>query len=141
MEHSDELSKLYAGLKALSETSFPKRCSSCGRTYPSTEEFIRETRSVRGGASGLKSSRDESDRSIIELFRNCPCGSTLMDYFDDRRDLTPESAARRRLFDELTRTLQKKGLAKGVARAELLKILAGEQSHLLTSLGIQVRIR
>ncbi len=126
----------YLGLKSLSDQAFPKRCPRCGRHFESAAAFIRSTQAVRTGSSGLKSARDESDRPMVELFRNCPCGSTLMDRFDDRRDLSDPGLRRRRLFGQLMQLLENRGLETEVARAELLKLLRGEHSAVLASLGI-----
>ncbi|RJQ76211.1 MAG: oxidoreductase [Desulfobacteraceae bacterium] len=141
MKPGEALLELYEGLKELSQTAFPKTCPSCGRSYASAEEFIRETRSVRAGVSGLKSTQDESDKTIIELFRNCLCGSTLMDRFIDRRDPAREGRRRRELFDKLMHMLRKNGVAHDVARAELGKVLRGEASAMLAALGIEIQTR
>lgn len=139
MNGTDDLSKLYDGLKALSESAFPKKCPTCGRSYASAGDFVRDTRSIRVGVSGLKSTCDEHERSIVELFRNCPCGSTLMDYFDDRRATNRQGARRRSTFGKMLRLLQENGLAAEEARAELLKVLRGERSGRLARMGIKFR--
>lgn len=130
-------SKLYNGLKALSDNAFPKQCASCGRRFESAEEFIRETRSVAEGTSGLKSATDEASQSMVELYRNCPCGSTLMDCFDDRRDLSQPGLKRRRLFGQLMDMLHRKGLQPHIARAELIRFMRGEQSQVLSDIGVK----
>ncbi|MBI5062103.1 MAG: oxidoreductase [Desulfatitalea sp.] len=126
----------YLGLKSLSDQAFPKRCPRCGRLFSTAAEFIHGTQAVRTGNSGLKSVRDETDRPMVELFRNCPCGSTLMDRFDDRRDLSTPGLRRRKLFGQLLHLLENRGVATELARAELLKLLRGEPSAILAGLGI-----
>lgn len=126
----------YLGLKSLSEQAFPKRCPRCGRIFESAAEFIRSTQTVRTGSSGLKSARDDSDRPLVELFRNCPCGSTLMDRFDDRRDLSDPGLRRRKLFGQLLKVLEDRGMDTELARVELLKLLRGEHSPVLEAMGI-----
>jgi hypothetical protein len=126
----------YLGLKSLSDQSFPKHCPRCGRHFATAAEFIRCTQAVRSGTSGLKSVRDESDRPMVELFRNCPCGSTLMDRFDDRRDWSEPGLRRRQLFGQLLKMLENRGLATELARAELLKLMRGEPSAVLAGFGI-----
>lgn len=59
--------EFYAELQEIAANTFPKRCLACGR-------------------SGLKQSVDDGGHVIVELFRHCVCGSTLMDCFTDRRD-------------------------------------------------------
>ena len=72
---------LLDGLQALADSAFPKRCNNCGRTFDSVRDFIAETVSVRNGISGAKASRGDDEEVIVELYRNCVCGSTLMDFF------------------------------------------------------------
>ncbi len=127
----------YCGLRSLSDQAFPKRCPRCGRHFATAAEFIRYTQTVRTGESGLKSVRDESDRPMVELFRNCPCGSTLMDRFDDRRDLSEPGLRRRKLFGQLLQMLENKGMTAELARVELLKLMRGEPSTMLAGLGIE----
>lgn len=122
---------LFADLQALANTAFPKRCNTCGRVFNTPEEFVRETESIRG-VSGFKSACDDDGRPMVELFRNCPCGSTLMDAFRDRRDTSEAGLRRRTKFGELVERLVVRGIARDVARAELLKILRGEGSELLS---------
>src|SRR5574337_2046178 len=88
---------LYAGLQELA-TTFPKRCTACGRTYRDMHDYLVQTRRVAGGASGLKQSLDDDGNVVVELFRNCVCGSTLMDEFRNRRDMTGAGLRRRARF-------------------------------------------
>lgn len=132
MSHALEFDKeLFKGLKELAEAAFPKHCKSCGRTFQTAAEFVAQTVPVRAGKSGLKKSVDDDGNSIVELFRNCVCGSTLMDFFSDRRDLSDAGLARRNKFGELLDHLIEKGFDRLVARAELLKVLRGEKSDIL----------
>lgn len=127
----DDDLNLFADLQALANTAFPKRCNTCGRVFNSPEEFVRETESIRG-VSGLKSACDDDGRPVVELFRNCPCGSTLMDAFRDRRDSSEAGLRRRTKFGEIIERLVTRGVAREVARVELLKLMRGEGSELLT---------
>lgn len=124
---------LFAGLTALAESSFPKRCNNCGRSYPDVDSFIAQTRGIEGH-SGLKAARDDAGESMVELYRNCVCGSTLLDFFNDRRDLTDEGAVRRARFGELMIYLESRGIPQHLARLELLKVLSGECSQVLSEL-------
>ncbi|MGD9367971.1 MAG: hypothetical protein PVH87_19885 [Desulfobacteraceae bacterium] len=132
---SKRSSELFKGLKALSDASFPKRCAFCGREYATVEAYIQQTEDV-AGQSGLKKGYDDDDRPIVELFRNCVCGSTLMDCFNDRRDISESGFKRRKLFGKLMEILTSKGMADNVARDELKKVLRGERSAVLEKLGI-----
>ena len=139
-DDSIQTNDLFSGLKALSDASFPKRCANCGAEYATVEDYIRKTEDIRG-LSGLKKSFDDDDNPIVELFRNCACGSTLMDCFNDRRDITDSGLKRRKLFGKLMAMLEGKGLETGVAREELLKVLRGEESELLQSMGVSAQVR
>lgn len=122
---------LVAGLRALAEASFPKRCANCGAVYEDVHDYAQRTAPISSARSGLKQSRDDDGRTIVELFRNCACGSTLMDFFGDRRDLSDAGARRRQRFAELLTYLVGAGLDGVVARAELLKVMRGEASEIL----------
>ncbi|HJV25579.1 MAG TPA: oxidoreductase [Aromatoleum sp.] len=122
---------LYAGLREIAAGAFPKQCRMCGRRYETVQDYITQTQRVGDGRSGLKQSRDDDGNVIVDLFRNCVCGSTLMDSFNDRRDNTEAGRKRRARFGELVEGLVTKGLERDVARSELLKILHGEKSLLL----------
>jgi hypothetical protein len=116
----------FEGLKALAESAFPKRCSNCGKVFQTPEQFIAETVTIREDITGLKQSFDDDDLTIVEVYRNCTCGSTLMDFFSDRRDVSVAGAERRELFNELRSHLQGTGLTPAEARLCLLRVLRGE---------------
>lgn len=138
-DHSTEAERqLFADLKALSDSAFPKQCSTCGRVYHSPEDFFNHSRAPTFG-SGLKGSRDEHNESIVELFRNCECGSTLMDFFMDRRDRSARGQKRRAVFGRLLDTLEKKGLSRRIGRQELTGVMNGNPSKRLEALGIQLK--
>ena len=132
---TDHETTFYAGLRAVVETSFPKRCPMCGRMFESAQCFLEETEKLGPDSSGLKASRDEDERSLVEVYRNCPCGSTLMDFFSDRRDLSEAGIKRRHTFDRFLLYLVSRGLERELARSELLKVLHGGKSELLQKLA------
>lgn len=132
--------ELFEGLKALSDSAFPKECANCGRVYHSPEDFVAQSEGV-GNRSGLKGSYDDDDSPIIELFRNCVCGSTLMDFFSDRRDTTPTGLKRREVFSRMLAHLEERGMDAEAARAELLKLMRGDRSEKLENMGIQLKAR
>lgn len=122
---------LFEGLTELAASAFPKRCASCGRVYETAAEYLLSTRPISERRSGLKQSMDDDGSVIVEAFRNCECGSTLMDVFNNRRDLSEAGARRRARFAELLDYLVAQSLDREVARAELLKVLRGEGSEIL----------
>lgn len=121
---------LYAGLKAIASTTFPKTCRNCGRVFPDEAAYIAETQPVSAKKSGLKQAIDD-DGPIVELFRNCPCGSTLMDVFSDRRDGSDAGRFRRQRFGELLAYLVAHEVPPDLARNELLTVMRGGKSERL----------
>ncbi len=130
--------RVFRDLNALTETSFPKKCSNCGLIYETSEDFLDKTRAMPS-QSGLKSGEDEDGAPIVELFRNCVCGSTLMEFYQSRRDMSEAGMKRRKLFGKLMNMLEKKGMSSQTAREELLKVLRGQHSELLKDLGLRFR--
>lgn len=119
--------RIFDGLRALAEAAFPKHCKNCGRSFFTAEEFLHQTQTIRPDISGLKQSVDDDDVTIVEVYRNCLCGSTLMDIFSDRRDISGAGQHRRELFDKLPPHLPEKGMERPAARAYLLRILRGQR--------------
>jgi len=109
-----------ATLRALAEAAFPKHCRNCGKVYPTAEDFLQQTQ-----GRGLKQSVDDDDMTIVEAYRNCLCGSTLMDFFSNRRDNSASGDHRRALFDKLLPDLERKGMSRSEAREHILKLLRG----------------
>lgn len=123
---------LFAGLRQLADAAFPKRCAHCGRVYRNSEEFLTATQPVRPDCSGLKQSRDDDDQMIVDLFRNCVCGSTLLESFRNRRDLSKDGIMRRMLFQEMVGKIAAMGHPAETARDELLKFMRGQPNELLS---------
>ena len=126
--------ELFNGLKALAETSFPKTCANCGRTFESVDQYLSETQDINAQTTGLKQSEDDDGTTIVEVFRNCPCGSTLMDFFNNRRDPSQAGEIRRKKFDELLGFLIENGFDRKIARQELVKVMRGEKSGILAKI-------
>ncbi|MDY6905714.1 MAG: oxidoreductase [Thermodesulfobacteriota bacterium] len=132
------INNLYTNLSALSRSAFPKRCNNCGEVFETEADFIQKTRAL-DNHSGLKSSVDDDDQSIVELYRNCTCGSTLLDFFNDRRDLSEKGLNRRETFGRIMSMLEKKGIPREQARQELLKFMRGQHSRVLEKMGIRLK--
>lgn len=105
--------------------AFPRKCQSCGKEYADEQQFLAETTSVAHAPSDIRSVRDdEADGNVyLEVFRNCVCGSTLMELFHSRRDLSEEGLTRRQLFDSMLAILLEAGHDRQEARAILLQQL------------------
>lgn len=125
--------EFYQGLKAYYRDSFPKYCKVCGRVYATLDDFLDETSSIRG-SSGLNEGLDELEQ-VVEVFRNCRCGSTLMDVCSNRRDTTDAGLARRRHFDEMVGGLVASGLDQVAARLELKRYLRNEPNRVVQILA------
>jgi hypothetical protein len=123
---------LFSGLRELAESSFPKRCKNCGREYLNSTEFFAATQPVRANTSGLKQSRDDEGHMIVELFRNCICGSTLLESFGNRRNPSEDGNLRRERFQDMVGKLVANGCAEETARSELLKLMRGQAHDLLS---------
>jgi hypothetical protein len=129
--------ELFEGLQSLSDSAFPKTCKNCGKVYHSPADFFTGSSPIND-RTGLKSSLDDDDRSIVEVFRNCECGSTLMDFFEDRRDTTAKGLKRRALFGRMLELLQQRGLTADEARQELIGLMNGRASEKIEALGIRL---
>ncbi|MDZ5637032.1 MULTISPECIES: oxidoreductase [unclassified Janthinobacterium] len=116
----------FEGLRALAEAAFPKHCACCGRVFATADEFIGQTQAMRQNVSGLKQSFDDNNVAIVEVYRNCLCGSTLMDFFSDRRSTSEASQERRQLFARLLPLLMEKGMERAAAREYLLHVVRGQ---------------
>lgn len=125
---------LFEGLQELAAGTFPKVCANCGRVYENLEQFLAKTIPIAPDRSGLKSTLDDDDRPVVELFRNCVCGSTLMDFCRSRRDESAEGLRRRETFGRMLALLIKRGITAEAARTELLKVAHGGRSELLDSM-------
>lgn len=123
--------ELFASLRALAASNFPKRCRNCGRVYASADEFFAATQPVRADHTGLKQGVDDAGQPVVELFRNCACGSTLLESFHNRRDRSTAGLKRRARFTELLEKLEAAGVGTETAAAELLKMMRGQPNALI----------
>ena len=126
-KHDDYLN----GLTALIESSFPKTCAVCGTTYQTAAQFLAETENMPNGRSSLKEVLEDDGTAIVEVFRNCPCGSTLMDEFNSRRDDSDLGQESRAKFNQLLIILQNQHISVELARTEILNLFKGEKSETL----------
>lgn len=127
-------SEWYRGLRPRGESAFPKECPNCGRIYDTPDDFFSETGNIKLDETGLRAYTDEVDGVVIEAFRNCVCGSTLMDNFSDRRDMSPAGRERRDKFEQMLNYLVGIGLNADTAYAELRKVTRGGESKILAKI-------
>jgi hypothetical protein len=95
-------------------------------------EFLAAIQPVRADSSGLKQTHDDDGHEIVELFRNCVCGSTLLESYLNRRDLTKAGIMRRKRFQDVVGKLVATGCPADTAHGELLKFVRGEPNDLMT---------
>lgn len=129
-EEKSSIESLYAGLQSVIESSFPRSCPCCGKEFATVREFLKETRAIQK-STGLMATEEEDGMVIIELYRNCSCGSTLMEEFCDRRDDSTAGVDKRKQFDQLIKLLLEKGIEENLAKTELRKIFHGGTSQLI----------
>lgn len=91
---------VFSGLHELSKTAFPKSCGCCGRVFRDVAEFISTTTPATADSSGLKQDWDGAGHIFVGLFRNCSCGSTMLESFLNRRDVSEEGSMRRLQFQD-----------------------------------------
>lgn len=120
----------FDGLKALLASAFPKTCRNCGHIYQTAEQFFAETLDMPSGRSSLKMAIENDGAAIVEAFRNCRCGSTLMDEFGCRRDHSESGLERRSVFDRMLALLLARNIPEQEARAEIVSFLRGRPSQL-----------
>lgn len=65
----------------------------------------------------------DDDEIYLEIYRNCDCGSTLMEFFSSRRDLSEQGIRKRTIFGELLLALDKAGYEKADSRSLLLEFM------------------
>ncbi len=75
----------YQYLETTGTFSFPRQCHCCGQVYRDIESYFEATQPAGLSQSGLKQSFDDADATVVEAYRNCQCGSTLLVGFTDRR--------------------------------------------------------
>lgn len=124
----------FQGLSALFESSFPKKCAVCGKVYENSDQFLSETQNMPNGRSSLKEAIEDNGTAIVEVFRNCACGSTLMDEFNSRRDISSKGKNERIQFDNLLAILQQQGITTDIGRREILKFMHGRHSDIIDSI-------
>ena len=127
-------SEWYSGLRPKGESAYPKTCGNCGRVYETPDDFFTETGNIKPEDTGLRASNDEVGGVIVEAFRNCLCGSTLMENFADRRDMSPAGHERRERFDQMLNYLVEIGLNADTAYTELLNVARGGESNILAKI-------
>jgi hypothetical protein len=121
----------FEGLRELAESAFPKRCANCGKEFQNASEYLTSTQPIRADSSGLKQSQDDEGQTIVDLFRNCICGSTLLESFSNRRNLSEDGIKNRTRFQDMVRKLVSRGFPRETARDALLNLMHGQRNDML----------
>lgn len=123
-----QMGELFEGLKLLADTAFPKQCGDCGRVYDDLQALLSQTQAVDTN-TGLRAAESGSN---VTLSRRCGCGAIIEEYCDDRRAQDALGLKRREIFDRLLQLLTDGGMDYEIAKAELLKVMRGGSSDLLS---------
>lgn len=115
----------------LHRDSFPRNCSRCGKHFRDEVEFFAETSAIPHAGSDIRAIRDDEEARLrglpaavyLEVYRNCQCGTTLMERFHSRRDLSPRGLRRRKAFEEMLILLERCGCDRDDARQKLLDFI------------------
>ncbi len=116
----NEANWTFAGLKLSAYGAFPKVCANCQRSYASTASFFADTRPPQTHPTGLMHTEGDAGESLVQAFRVCRCGSSLMQYFRTRRDTSAEGVDRREAFAMFVNQLARVGVSTEQARDRLL---------------------
>ncbi len=137
-QEREDTEELYRGLQAIADDSFPRTCPRCGKVFNSADDFlVRETKGLHN-STGLRSSHDdEENQTVVEVYRNCPCGSTMVEFFRERRDMSEVGIRRRERFDKLLEILLRRKIPREEARQALLLAMRGQSSKILENLGLK----
>lgn len=122
----EELSKINQILPSVAEKletlyadKFPKICNNCGKIFQTREQYLAATSTLKK----KNSAQYTKSLDLVQEYRNCSCGSSLMIYTTDRRDLTAYGLARRELFDTCLERLQHlSSFERGILAEALRKV-------------------
>jgi len=127
----DKTEHYFNDLTVLIESAFPKTCNMRGKIYQTAEQFLHDTQNMPNKRSSLKEAIEEDGTTILEVFRNCSCGSTLMDEFNCRRDMSDKGSKHRNEFNRLLAISQNQNIPLDIARSEIIKWLKGNKTETL----------
>jgi len=117
---------LFFGLREFSKSAFPKSCECCGKEYRNLVDFLSFTKPLSADSSGLKQEQDIEGHILVDLFRNCTCGSTMLEIFLNRRDVSVEGGLRRLQFQDKFEKFVAMACLAETGRDEWLRRLRGQ---------------
>jgi len=110
----------------LDSGAFPKTCNNCKRVYLTDIDFLLQTTPTPCLPSDVKvvmGAAEDDSQIFLEVFRNCACGSTLMDYFHCRRDLSENGIRKRDIFETILKALENSGHNRVAGRAMIFEFI------------------
>ncbi|MCB1615455.1 MAG: hypothetical protein KDI30_05520 [Pseudomonadales bacterium] len=109
----------------LEPDSFPKTCPMCNTVYSDEIDFFERTHSLPHVNSDIRPVEDENadPQVYLEIYRNCNCGTTLMELFHCRREQTASENRKRLLFEILLDAMEAIGHKRKDARDILFEFM------------------
>jgi len=137
IQEQTEDTSFLEGFNEFWRSEFPKTCPTCGRVYGDFCSFVRETETTRGSSGLVEYQGRENQETSVGIFRNCPCGSTLMIRGQDRRNTSEAGEKSRQIFGAMLEKLVAANVPRPTARVRLLKALYSGQLENLASRLLQ----
>lgn len=119
-----QVENLLAKFRNLANEGFPHHCA-CGRSYKDLEDFLARTTSPHASSSGMVASLVGEGAEVVDLFRNCACGSTIMVIIQERRNFSRRTRYHRHLMQATMDACESAGVSHEQARGELLACIRG----------------
>ncbi|MCB1614958.1 MAG: hypothetical protein KDI30_02985 [Pseudomonadales bacterium] len=114
-------------MQCLTKEAFPKVCPTCHKVYSNELEFFTETVALENTDREIKAveglEENQEPPEFIEVYRNCACGTTLMEWFHSRRNFSEKGIKQRLLFTLLQEGLISKGYSVDDARGLILDFM------------------
>ncbi|MCB1615570.1 MAG: hypothetical protein KDI30_06110 [Pseudomonadales bacterium] len=127
--HQGSATKAPASLNDLC-ANFPERCPACGEIHTTLLDH-HQSATPDNPFQISRNITDHGELRIEARFR-CGCGHETKTSTPERRDHSEKGIKRRKTFDELMAIMMAKGIKKGQAKMELLKVVRGEESYLIS---------
>jgi hypothetical protein len=111
---------------------FPKKCFTCNKVFLTRDAYLKETQDLKNEKGGTQY---DPMFEMVQEYRNCICGSTMLIYSSNRRDESSVGEKRREIF---ARSLGKANhkyqlpiedmlaVIRGLFRDELLKAVEND---------------
>lgn len=125
---NDKVNKLLDGLSELADSAFPQECQHCHKTYNSLDQLLNETQ---------PGDEQNEHNGNVAISRLCQCQQPIKVAFSDRRAKGELARKRRELFQHLLDVLTDNGMPHGMAKSEIIKVMRGERSSILTTEQLQ----